>query len=154
MTSSLLRIYKYTYTVKATHSYQNICFCVSRKMAATSSAISVGLLLLTLCLGIVYAGGSDFQSSIAELRMSVADQQDTITELKREVAGQSQVILEQAIKITKQEDTIQQLEQKLYEQEQRLDMFSLQLQLENSQSQVNNTYIITFSVIIPYNNIN
>ena len=122
-------------------------------MTATNSAISIGLLLSILCLGIVYAGGSDFQSSIAELRMSVADQQDAITELKREVAGQSQVILEQAIKITKQEDTIQQLEQKLYEQEQRLDMLSLRYQLENSQSQVN-IYMITFSVNIQYNSIN
>ena len=120
-------------------------------MIATNSAIGVGILLSILCLGIVYARGSDFQSSIAELRMSVADQQDIITELKREVAGQSQVILEQAVKITKQEETIQQLEQKLYEQEQRLDMLSLQLQLENSQSQVS-IYKTTFSVNIPNNN--
>ena len=51
-------------------------------MTATNNAISIGLSLSILCMGIVCASESDFQSSIAELRALVIGQQDTITELK------------------------------------------------------------------------
>ena len=110
-TKCLITIYKYTYTIKAIHSYHNKCFCVikiicfdvSREMTATNNAISIGLSLSILCMGIVCASESDFQSSIAELRTLMIGQQDTITELQNEVARQSQMIL-------KQEETIHQLE--------------------------------------------
>ena len=110
-------------------------------MTVTNSVISISLTLSILCLGIVCAGESDFQSSIAELKTMVADQQDTIMELKKEVS-----------EITKQEETIQQLKQKLYEQEKRLDKLSLQIQFENSQSQVN-IYMKHLMFNMPSNNI-
>ena len=107
-------------------------------MTATNNAMSIGLSLSILCMRIVCASESDFQSSIAELRALVIGQQDAITELKNEVARQSQTIL-------KQEETIHKLEQKLYKQEQRLDKLSAQSQFESSQVQVNNCMTI-FSV--------
>ena len=107
-------------------------------MTATNTVIGIGLSLSILCMGIVCAGESDLQSSIAELRTLVIGQQDAITELKNEVARQSQMIL-------KQEKTIHQLEQKLYKQERRLDKLSAQSQFESGQVQVNN-YMTIFSV--------
>lgn len=115
-------------------------------MATTNSALNVGLLLLILCLGVVCVGGSNFQSSVSEPGILLANEQDTITELKKEVAEQSQMIM-------KQEETIQQLEQKLHEQEKRLDKLSLQF--ENSQSQVNNlkcsTCYVAYLIIVSMN---
>ena len=55
-------------------------------MTVTNSVISISLTLSILCLGIVCAGQSDFESSIAELKALVADQQDTVMELKKEVS--------------------------------------------------------------------
>ena len=114
-------------------------------MTATNNVISIGLSLSILCMGIVCASESDFQSSIAELRALVIGQQDTITEMKNEVARQLQTIL-------KQEETIHQLEQKLYKQEQRLDKLSAQSQFESGQVQVNN-YITIFSALMLSDNI-
>ena len=111
---------------------------------ANNNAISVGLLLSILCLGMVFVGGLYLQSSIVELRALVTDLQEAtseqekeLTEQTNEILEQKKRIMEQTLKITKQEETIQQLQQKLYEQEQRLDKLSLELQFENSQSQVN-----------------